>query len=294
MVADPKAEALVTNFAGQWLFIRAIDEALPDVWFFPDWTDALRDDMRTEAEHFFRNLILEQDRDMTEILTGETAYINERLATHYGIPNVSGDEFREVSLASTERTGYITSGALMTSTAFGTRTSPVKRGEWVMSHLLCREPPPPPAGVEGIPVENPEGLPLRERLAAHRADPICQSCHVEMDEIGFAFENFDGIGAWRTVDEGWAIDAAGELPSGATFDGAQDLAEVLADDVAFAECTVENAFTYALGRGPTEGDQAYRDEVTETFDANGRRFSELLTQIVVSEPFRLRRGTLEE
>jgi len=291
MMDDPKAESLVTDYAGQWLFIRAIDEASPDVWYFPEWDEALREDMRTEARQVFRTFYLQEDQSMRNLLVGKETFLNERLANHYGVGGVTGDELQRVDLTGTARVGWLTQGALLTATSYATRTSPVRRGQWVLQNLLCREPPPPPPGVEGIPQENPDGLSLRERMELHRADPVCASCHVEMDAIGFAFENFDGVGAWRDTDEGWPIDPSGELPSGEPFSDSEELAALIADDPAFATCTVEKTFIYALGRGTRSADRPYLDDIAEQWVAGGHRLSDLVTLVVQSELFRLRRGT---
>lgn len=297
MLDDPRAESLVQDFAGQWLWIKAIDEAVPDLWYYPQWTPELQADMRTEAELTFRTLYLQEDQSLLGLLTGRETFVNNRLAAHYGLPAVSqgGDDtsFVRVDLSGTNRVGWLTQGALLTSTSYATRTSPVRRGQWVLQNLLCREPPAPPPGVEGIPQDNPDNLSLRERMLAHQTDPICASCHTEMDPIGFALEHYDGIGAWRDTDGAWAIDPSGELPGGAAFADHRELAELLASDPAFAECAIRKGFIYAIGRGPRTADKPYREAMARAFAERDYRLSELLTQVATSEPFRLRRGGAE-
>ena len=293
MLDDPRAEALVQNFAGQWLHIRAIEDATPDVWYFPDWNDELKQDMLTEAQMNFRS-ILDGERSMQSLINGQQTFLNERLAAHYDVAGVQGEAFVSVDLSGTPRVGWLSQGGLLTATSYATRTSPVRRGQWVLANLLCREPPAPPAGVEGIPEENVEGATLRERMEIHRAKPECIVCHTEMDPIGFAFENFDGIGAWRDYDEGQLIDASGELPGGQTFNGSIGLASLLTEQETFATCVVEKTMTYAIGRGPQHTDDPYFEETAALLVASDYSFRDLIRAVVLSEPFGTRRGRTDD
>jgi hypothetical protein len=179
---------------------------------------------------------------------------------------------------------------VLTVTSYPTRTSPVKRGKWVLTQLLCTPPPAPPPGVEGLKTEEVPTGSLRERMEQHRSDPVCASCHQMMDPLGFGLEQFDGIGSWRTEDQGFPIDASGQLPTGEAFNGAADLSQILSEDARFGECLAETMFTYALGRGPETTDAPYLEHIAQEFQARGQRLRDLVTIIATSEPFRMRRG----
>ncbi len=295
MLQDEKAEALLDNFAGQWLFIRALDDHVPDYAAYPDFDEGLRVAMRKESELYVREFLFGQET-LDRLLTADFSFVNGRLAEHYGLPGAAamGDEFQRVSLRGTPRAGLLTQGGLLTVTSYPARTSPVKRGKWVLEQLLCSGPPPPPPGVEGL---MPEAMPtgsLRERMEAHRSNPICASCHTSMDPIGFGFENYDGIGAHREDDQGFAIDASGMLPSGQSFNGPIELATLLAGDTRLPHCMAQQLFTYALGRGiePIDGDDLMA--VTESFVSSGYRFRDLAAAIAISPAFRMRRGETAE
>jgi len=287
MLADPKAEALVDNFAGQWLYVRAIADAAPDVWHFPDFDEPLRAAMAEEMRLFFRTF-LRDGRPMTELLTSTETRVNARLAAHYGIDGVTGDDFALVAPA--DRRGLLSMAGLLTATSYPTRTSPVKRGQWVLSQLLCSEPEPPPPGVEGLPEGVDQDLPLRERLEQHRADPECASCHEVMDQIGFGLEHFDGVGAYRADEDGLPIDASGVLPGDETFEGALELADILARNAWFGRCLSRQLTTYALGRGMFAEDRVMLDAVAADFVADGGRLEDLVVRIVAGDLFRMRRG----
>jgi len=294
MLADPRAEAFVDNFGGQWLATRALERAQPDPATFPDWDDELREAMAMETRLVLAELIRE-GRPLVDLLDADFTWVNERLARHYGIEGVKGAEFQRVAVPDHRRGGILGHGSFLTTTSNPTRTSPVKRGKWVLGQLLCDEPPPPPPGVEGLPeTEKPTGT-LREQMVAHRTDPICASCHVTMDSIGFGLENFDPTGRYRTKDEaGFAIDASGELPGGRIFSGVVELAQTLKADPKFASCMAEQAMTYALGRALTRKDGCSIESVAEKFAAGNYTFEALAKAIATSEPFRLRAAGKEE
>jgi hypothetical protein len=289
MLDDEKASALLDNFAGQWLFIRALDDHTPDYATFPDFDDALRAAMRTETELFVREFLF-GDETLDRLLTADFTFANDRLADHYGLPSPGGATLERVTLTGGERRGLLTQGSLLTVTSFPTRTSPVKRGKWVLEQLLCEPPPPPPPGVEGLTKEDMPTGSLRERMEQHRSNPECAACHTSMDPIGFGFEQYDGIGTFRTRDQSFAIDPSGMLPGGAAFAGPLELAALLASDARLPHCMAEQLFIYALGRGPERHDQADLDAIAEGFVAGGHRFRQLAELVATSHAFRYRRG----
>ncbi|WP_281329542.1 DUF1592 domain-containing protein [Polyangium sp. 6x1] len=289
MLADPKADALIDNFAGQWLFTRALDDHQPDYYAFPTWDDALRESMREETRLFFREF-LKNDLPIPGMLTADFTYIDERLATHYGMPSPGPDGFVKVTIEDPNRKGLLAQGSILTVTSYPTRTSPVKRGKWVMTQMLCTEPDAPPPGVEGLVTEEVPTGSIRQRLEIHRANPICAGCHVEMDNLGFGFENFDGIGSFRTEDLGFPVDASGELPGGKTFTGLTQLSGILAEDPRFMHCVSEKMLTYALGRGHEPADADDLEHLTKALNDRGQRFVDLIKLVATSEPFRMRRG----
>jgi hypothetical protein len=288
MLASPSAEALVDNFAGQWLYIRAIQNSAPDIWYFPDFDEELREAMREEMRLFFRTF-LRDDRPLSELLTSDETHVNARLAAHYG---TDGEFTEEFVLAPTgaDRRGLLSMAGLLTATSYPTRTSPVKRGQWVLSQLLCSEPEPPPDGVEGLPDGVDQDLPLRERMEQHRADPECATCHAVMDQIGFGLEHFDGVGAYRATEGELPIDSSGVLPGAVTFDGAVELAEVLAENPWMDICLAQQLLTYALGRGMFVEDRVAVESIATAFSADGGRLGDLVVRIVQSDSFRMRRG----
>ena len=290
MLADPRADTVVTEYAGQWLAIRAIDDVEPDYALFPGFDDELRVSMRGEMEAFAGDILL-SDRSMLELLTAEQTWVDRRLAEHYGVAPPSRDGFVKVDVPSHPRPGLFGKAGLLTALSFPKRTSPVKRGQWVMANLLCEAPPPAPAAVEGLDEEGTEGLTLREKMQKHREDPACATCHRVMDPIGFSMENYDAVGAWRTADaEGYTIDASGSWPGGPTFADAGELASALARDPRVPDCMAQTTFAYALGRPATIEDRPYLEGVQERFAQRGYRFEALATAIVLSEPFRTQRG----
>ncbi|MEO8495054.1 MAG: DUF1588 domain-containing protein, partial [Planctomycetota bacterium] len=244
-------------------------------------------DMRRETELFF-SYIVHEDRSVTELLVADYTFMNERLARHYGFPNVKGDGFQRVSLAGTPRGGLLTQGSILTVTSNPTRTSPVKRGRWILENLLGEPPPPPPPNVPELIDEGKEltGT-LRQQMEQHRANPTCAVCHVKMDALGFALENFDAVGAWRLFDGKHPVDAVGELPNGGKFDGPAELADYLRDNMQeeFVRCMAEKMLTYALGRGLEYYDQCAVDKIVEELKHNEYRFSSLILGVVRSDPF---------
>jgi mono/diheme cytochrome c family protein len=294
MLKDPKAQALVDNFAGQWLQTRRISSIAPDNAVFPQFDESLRAAMKKETELFFLH-VMNEDRSVLEFLDCDYTWANERLAKLYGISGISGDEFRKVSLTGTHRGGLLTEAAVLLITSNPGRTSPVKRGKWVLETLLGAPPPTPPPNVPALPDDKKAPLTgtLRQRMEQHRADPICASCHKAMDPLGFGLENFDAIGAWRTKDGGQPIDASGVLPGGRKFDGVEGLREVLtAKKDQFARCLAEKMLTYALGRGLEDFDDAAVDQIAHAAAQNDYRFSSFVIEIARSAPFQMRRGAV--
>ncbi len=288
MLEDPRARALVENFTGQWLEIRALDDVVPDYQAYPEYDDELRDLFRAETESFFDEL-LHSDTPVTGLLEADHTYANDRLAAFYGLPQPGTDDLMRVA-AGEQRGGILTHGSVLTVTSYPTRTSPVKRGKWVLTQLLCSGPPPPPPGVEGLIEENDSPGTLREKLEQHRADPACAGCHALMDPLGFGMEGFDGIGAHRTEDNGDPIDNTGELTDGTTFRGAREMSAVLVQDDRFVECVAKQLFTYALGRGPEFHDSRTLRALYADWRAAGLSLRELIVLIATSRPFTMRRG----
>jgi len=288
MLDDPRAVALVDNFAGQWLYTRALDDHQPDYYAFPAWDPTLRESMREETRRFFREF-LDSERPIHDMLTADFTYIDERLAQHYGLPS-PGADFARVTVDDPNRRGLLAQGSVLTVTSYPTRTSPVKRGKWVMTQLLCTEPPAPPPGVEGLVTEEMPTGTIRQRLEKHRESPVCNSCHQEMDNLGFGLEQYDGIGAFRTEDGGFPIDASGVLPGGKTFDGMQELSAIIAADPRFLHCVSEKMMTYALGRGHDPADEGHLSHVEAELRDRGESLRTLIKLVATSEPFRMRRG----
>ena len=291
MLASPKARALVDNFAGQWLQIRSLETMQPDKTLFPEFDPPLRAAMQRETELFFTH-VMRADRSVLDFLRGDYTFVNARLAKFYGLPGVTSDEFQRVSLRDTPRRGVLTHASVLTLTSNPTRTSPVKRGKWVLENLLGTPPPPPPADVPELDDKSRQltGT-LRQQMEQHRSNPNCAACHARMDPIGFGFENFNAIGAWRDQDGGTPVDASGKLTSGDTFAGAAELSDVLARKRAdeFRRCLAEKMLTYALGRGVEYYDRPPINTVVESLRANEDRFSALMLAVAQSFPFQNRR-----
>ena len=291
MLRDPKSDALVTNFAGQWLELRNMEEVHPDPDRFPEYNDALRDAMRQETEMLFA-AVVQDDLSVSLFLDADFTYLNEQLADHYGIDGVDGHVMRRVPLEGMQRGGLLTQASILTLTSYPTRTSPVLRGKWVLENLLGTPPPPPPANVPPLDETKAEtAQSLRAQLEQHRADPGCASCHSLMDPLGFGLENYDPIGRWRESQSGEPIDSSGELPSGERFVNSSELRSVLlAHREDFVRCLTEKMLIYALGRGLERYDKLAVDEICNQMERSDFRFSTLVIGIADSLPFQKRRG----
>ncbi|MFN3167758.1 MAG: DUF1592 domain-containing protein [Phycisphaeraceae bacterium] len=294
MLKDPKSDALVENFAGQWLLLRKLDGLEMDPQRYPQFNDELREAMRTEAELFFAD-VLRENRSVLTFLDSDRTYVNQALAEHYGIKGVRGEDFRLVELpVDSPRGGVLTMAATLTVTSEATRTSPVKRGDYVLSQLIGTPPPPPPPDVP--PLEQAtqnvgENATLREQLAAHVADPNCAVCHKRLDPIGLAMENFDAIGVWRDREAGKPIDATGELPGGVRFDGPVELKQVmLTKGDLFVQNLSEKMLTYATGRGTEPFDRPTIQKITQSVEDDQYRMRSLIEAVVLSDAFRKARG----
>jgi len=295
MLADPKSEALVDNFADQWLYLRNLKNINPDFETFPDFDDNLRQSMKKETDLFFSDLIRE-DRSITNLLDANYTFINERLARHYGIPNIYGTDFRRVTLTDDRRRGLLGQASILTVTSLATRTSPVQRGKWVLTNLLGMPPDPPPPNVPALKEHSDPGkiTSLRQRMEEHRKNEPCASCHKLMDPIGFSLENFDAVGQWRTTDEGAKINPDGVMFNGAKIDGPQSLREILtAHPEIFAGVLTEKLMTYALGRGVQYYDMPAVRAIVRQAAHDDYRFSSIVLGIVKSTPFEMKMKTTE-
>lgn len=293
LLADPRSRAFVENFAGQWLQMRNLEVVSPDPELFPDFDEELKAAMERETLGYFET-ILRENRSVLELLVSDYTLLNERLARHYGLEGIEGDGFRRVSLEGSSRSGGIlTQASVLTITSNPRRTSPVKRGKWILEQVLGTPPPPPPPGVEEL-SEEPEAIlsgSLRERMEKHRADPTCASCHLEMDSMGFALENFDPVGAWREFDGQFLIDPSGELPDGGSFEGPTSFQKLLLGrKEQFFRNFCEQLLTYALGRGLEYYDKCTVDRLIEVLHREEYKMGSLIEAIVLSEPFTQRTG----
>ena len=295
MLQDPKSRALVVHFASQWLQLPKLTDLEPDAKRFPDFDGALRTAMLRETELFLEG-ILREDRSVLELLDSDYTYANARLARHYGMEAsperpFNGEEFQKVSLRRTPRGGLLTQASILTLTSNPTRTSPVKRGKWVLENILGSPPPPPPPDVPELGEVKLQGS-LRQRVEQHRDNPLCASCHARMDPIGFGFENFDAIGAWREMDDGFPVEPGGELLSGETFKTPAELRTVLMEHKReeFLRCLAGKMLTYALGRGLEYQDRCAVDEIVAKLQRDQHRFSALVLAVAESVPFQYRRG----
>jgi Protein of unknown function (DUF1592)/Protein of unknown function (DUF1588)/Protein of unknown function (DUF1595)/Protein of unknown function (DUF1585)/Protein of unknown function (DUF1587) len=290
MLADPRSRSLIDNFANQWLYLRNLNSITPNHRLFPDFDDNLRQAFRLETELFFES-ILREDRSIVDLLKADYTFLNERLAKHYQIPNVYGSRFRKVALRPEDhRGGLLRQGSILTVTSYATRTSPVIRGNWILENIVGTPAPPPPANVPALDDNNvDQSLPIRERLSAHRANPACASCHNLMDPVGFALENYDAVGRWRTHQDGHALDVNGGLPDGQEFIGAAGLERgLLARPELFVSTFTEKLLTFALGRGvePTDGPAVRK--IVALSEVDKYRISSIIIGIVNSVPFRMR------
>ncbi len=293
MLKDPKSAALVENFTGQWLQIRNLWKVTPDTNVFAGFTDALRGDMERETELFFETVIRD-DRSVLDFIDGNYTFVNSRLAQHYGIKGVQGEQFQRVAFKDKSRGGVLTHGSVLTITSNPTRTSPVKRGKWVLDNLLGTPPPPPPPDVPDLKDQKNLTGTLRQKMEQHRANPNCASCHERMDPIGFGLENFNAVGVWRDMEGDLPIDPTGKLPGGRNFNGPADLRKILREQKElFAHCLAEKLLTYALGRGLEYHDKCAVDKITTALAKEDYKMSVLITEIVKSAPFQMRRGDSE-
>lgn len=296
MLSSPKASALIENFAEQWLQLRVLQQLQPDPEMFPDCDEQLLADMATETKMVFADL-MKRDGRVFELLNSEFSFLNPRLAEHYGIDGVTGEGFRRVRLPTSKRVGILTHASVLTLTSNPNRTSPVKRGKWIMENLLGEEPPP--ALPDAAPLEKQDALggTLRERMEQHRKDPNCASCHQKMDQLGFALENYDAVGQWRETDAGEPIDSSAKLPDGLRFDGAIELQRALETELQkqFLTCMSEKLLIFALGRGLRYTDQCAVEEILKQAKQSDYQISELIIAVAESEPFlkRSRRSTQE-
>ena len=294
MMADPRSDAFIDNFFGQWLLLRNMRTVAPDPDAFLDFDENLREAMEQETAHFVESQV-RGDRSVLDLLRADHTYLNERLARHYGVPGVYGNHFRRVPVAAHGRGGLLGQGSLLTATSYPNRTSPTKRGLWVLENLLGTPPPPPPPEVPGLPdADHPDEarrLSMRERMEVHRISPVCASCHVLMDPLGFSLENYDGVGAWRTTEDGAPIDVSSTLPDGSRFAGAAGLRDILLGaEERFVETVTEKLLTYALGRGVEYRDGPAVRGVARRAAADGYRWSSMILGVVESTPFQMRRS----
>jgi hypothetical protein len=295
MLADPRSQALVSNFAGQWLDIRNLALSTPDPEIFPEFDETLRQAFLQETNLFFES-VLREDRSVLDLLDAKYTFLNQRLAEHYGIPNIYGSQFRRVALTDPNRGGLLGQGSILTVTSYPNRTSVVQRGKWILENLLGTPPPPPLPGVSQLQPQNHDGklLTIRQQMEQHRTDPVCASCHVRMDPLGFALENYDGVGKWRVKDVGVVIDASAALPDGTRFTGPAGLRQALLnghrDD--YLQTVTEKLLMYALGRGLEYYDKPTVRRIVREAAGDNYRMSSLITAIVTSTPFQMRR-TLE-
>jgi hypothetical protein len=291
MIADTRFDSFVETFAGQWLFLRNLPASVPVQQNFPDFDDTLRQAFRTETELFFKSVIRE-DRSALDLLRADYTFLNERLATHYGVSDVKGTRFRRVTLPPGSRRGLLGQGSILTVTSYPDRTSPVVRGKWILENLLGTAPPSPPPGVPPLkpPSFATKVLSVRERMIDHRRNPPCAGCHAMMDPLGLALENFDAVGKWRALDEsGGPIDASGAMPDGTKFDGPDGLRQALMGSDRFVMTLTEKLMTYALGRGVEYYDEPAVRDIVRNASRDDFRLVSLIRGVVQSVPFQMRR-----
>jgi len=293
MLADRRSKTLIDNFAEQWLHLRNLKNSNPDLSAFPDFDDNLRQAMKEETELFFDS-IMREDRSVMDLLNADYTFVNERLARHYGIANIYGSRFRRVQVPDEARRGLLGQASILTVTSYPNRTSPVERGKWILTNLLGVPPQPPPPNIPPLPESGSDGkvVSLRERMERHRANPVCAGCHRAMDPIGFAMENFDGIGRWRAREDGQPIDASGTLFTGAQLDGVNGLRQELArrPDV-FVGVLTERMLTYAVGRGLEYYDMPAVRTIVRHARADNYRFSSIVLGVARSVPFQMKETT---
>ena len=290
MLADERSSNLVDNFASQWLYLRNLESIVPDMRLFADFDDNLRQAFRRETELLFDS-VLRENRGVGDLLKSDYTFLNERLAKHYGIPNVYGSRFRRVPVdAESRRGGLLRHGSVLTATSYATRTSPVIRGKWVLENILGIPPPPPPPNIPALKDNTVSGaVTVRERLAEHRANPACSSCHDLIDPVGFSLENYDAVGRWRTADAGVEIDSQGGLPDGSKFNGIDGLEQALLErPEIFAGTVTEKLLTFALGRGVEAYDAPAVRKIVRDAASGNYTLSSLIVGITSSTPFQMR------
>ena len=292
MMADPRSDALLANFFGQWLMLRNVPAQLPNYLIYPEFDDNLREAFSRETEMFLQSQVRE-DRSALELLTANYTFVNERLAKHYGIPGVYGSHFRRVTYPDTKRAGLLGQGSVMLVTAYPDRTSPVFRGKWVLENVLGTPPPQPPKNVPPFP-ENDGKAPksVRARMEQHRKNPVCASCHTLIDPLGFGLENFDGIGQWRDMDSNSPVDASGQFPNGMKFKDAAEFRQGILTGYRseFLSTLTRKLTTYGLGRGVEYYDMPAVRKIVKDAAANDYRWSSIVMGIVKSLPFQMRRA----
>ena len=291
MLADPRASALAENFAGQWLETRNLDSIKPDPVKFPSWGPELRDDMKTETRMFF-DAILRENRPIGDFIDGRYTFLNERLAKHYGIEGVTGPQFRRVELTTPERGGVLSHGSVLAVSSYPTRTSVVIRGKYILQNILGTPPPPPPPDVPQLD-EQAVGtkMSLRKQMESHRTNSVCASCHARMDPLGFALENYDAIGRWRTKDGDFAVDSTGILPDGKGFSTPAEMRQILMGRLdEFSRTLTEKMLVYALGRGLARYDRPTVRQIATHLESSGYGLQTLVREVVNSLPFQSRRA----
>jgi len=293
MLDDPRAQALVNNFGGQWLYLRNITTVRPDPGIFR-FDASLREAMEKETALFFDS-ILREDRSVLDFLRADYTFVNERLAQHYGITKIYGPQFRRVTVSDPNRRGLLGQGSVLTVTSYPNRTSVVQRGKWVLENLLGMPPPPPPPNVPNLKPRGQDGKPLsmRQQMEEHRANAVCAACHAKMDPLGFALENYDGVGKWRNEDAGSPIDPSGTLPDGTRFEGPAGLTNLVLTTYRdqFVRTVAEKLLIYALGRGLEYYDQAAVRSIAREAARDDYRVSSLITAVVRSTPFQMRKAS---
>jgi Protein of unknown function (DUF1592)/Protein of unknown function (DUF1588)/Protein of unknown function (DUF1587)/Protein of unknown function (DUF1585)/Protein of unknown function (DUF1595) len=291
MIADPKSSAFAENFVGQWLETRSLDAVKRDEKKFPEWNTELKEAMRTETRMFFE-AVMRQDCPLSDFIDGKYTFLNELLAKHYGVDGVTGPDFRRVELSGEQRSGVFTQGSVLTVSAYPTRTSVVLRGKYILENVLNSPPPPPPPDVPAL-NESTVGVAasLRQQMESHRSEALCASCHSKMDPLGFALENYDAIGKWRTQDGKFPVDASGKFPDGKEFNGSAQMKSLLVGNMPeFTRCVAEKMLTYALGRGVESFDRLTVQNVVRDTAQHDYKLQSLILAIVRSAPFQQRRG----
>lgn len=299
MLADSRSESLVTNFAAQWLYLRDVDVKKPDLFLFRDFDEGLRQSFEKETDLFLNSILRDDKRSVLDLLTANYTFVNERLAKHYGIPNVTGSEFRRVELPKdSPRAGLLGQGSILTLTSYSTRTSPVLRGKYVLENLLASAPPPPPANVPSLNTEGEKGgdpPSLREAMVQHRANPACANCHARMDPIGFAMENFDAIGQWRDTDLGKPIDVSSTLTDGTVVNGIAGVRQlILRDPDRFVGALTEKLLMYGIGRNVQYYDQPAIRKIVHAAAAKNDTFAALVLGVAESAPFQMRSAQIKD